>query len=78
MANIKKAAIVPQAMFTGLKLAFKVASMRKRANKASKIFEKTLRKEGIPPQIAAELARVYRDAVPLPGSFSDILKHGSL
>jgi len=75
LANMKMAAVVPKAMFTGLKMMMNVAKLRKRANKAAKIFEKTLRKEGFPPERAASLARIYRHAVPIPDSFSSMIKH---
>jgi cobalamin biosynthesis protein CbiG len=74
LSGIKTMSVVPKAMWTGFKVMWTVARIRKRADKAAKIFEKTLRKEGIPPGMATELASIYRHAVPIPESFHGMLK----
>ena len=74
MANIKMAAVIPKAVFTGFRVLMKVVTIRKRADKASKIFEKTLLNEGMSAEQAAGLARVYRDAIPIPRSFTGLIK----
>lgn len=60
------AAVIPKAMFTGMKMMMNVAKLRKKAIKASRIFEKTLRKEGLPLEMASMLAKTYRESIPIP------------
>lgn len=74
MPELKMAAVIPKAMWVGVKVVLQIKKLKKKADKASRIFEKTLKKEGIPPEFAIRFAKIYRGSVPLPDRTSGIAK----
>ena len=61
--------VVPYALVVGMKMAWNLAKLNKKAQKAGKIFEKTLKKEGLDPDTVKMLSQLYMETVPTPRSF---------
>lgn len=68
--------VVPKAMWLSVKMLWHLGRIKKKAEKASKRFEKTLVAEGLSHSMASRLTKLYREAIPAPDLIQQGFKQG--